>query len=349
MKRYHHLTQRDRYLVEDLLSLGKSKAAIARELGLHRATIGRELKRNGNRKGGYKARGAQSIAWSRRRTPWDAKRKIKGLLEQVILEKLAQRWSPEQISGRLKLEGKWSVSHETIYQWIYKIAPDCKSALRLRGRQRRGRRRVRKPFQHPVRRKRLEKRPREANERGDVGHWERDLLEGKRGRAALLVITDRKSRFTLLRKVRNKMAKKIAAATRDSLSGHRLKTVTNDNGVEFGNPDLQEGTLNAPVFYTDPYTSWQRGTVENTNGLLRQFFPKKTNFDNESFGDLSFVERLLNGRPRKMFGYRTSREEHFSLSEKLIASNYALRKRMYERFERDLKQSLISAGVALTP
>jgi IS30 family transposase len=348
MKGYRHLTQRDRYLIEDLLSLGKTKAAIARELGVDRSSVCREVKRNSNQKGGYKARGAQQYAKDRQTNFVDCKRKISGLLQEVVMEKLEARWSPAQISGRLKKEGRWSISHQSIYTWIYMVGPGP-GMLRGRGRRRRGGRKYSRPFPGKDKRKNIEERPWQANERTELGHWERDLLEGKRGQSALLVLTDRKSRFTKLVRTKNKLCAKVAELTRDALKGLKFESMTNDNGVEFGEPIKQEEILGKPVFYTDPYSSWQRGTVENTNGLLRDFFPKSCSLNEKTNEDLSTAENMLNDRPRRSLGYRTAREEHFGLSQALIDSNYELRKRMNERSDEGFKQCLVMAGVALDP
>jgi IS30 family transposase len=349
MRGYHHLTQRNRYLIEDLLSLGKSKATIAREIGVSRSTISREVKRNSNQKGGYKARGAHQVSLYKQTNYVDCSRKIEGLLEHAIVEKLQDRWSPAQISGRLKKEGRWSVSHQTIYNWIYRLCPDAKEALRIRGRRKRRKRKYSRPFPGKDKRKNIELRPWEADERVEIGHWERDLVEGRRGHSALLVLVDRKSRYTLIKKTNNKLSDTVANLTKQALVNQVCKTMTNDNGVEFGYPLKQEAALGKPVFYTDAYSSWQRGTVENTNGLLRQYFPKGCNFDEEPEEDLRFVENQLNDRPRRGLSFKTAREEHFGLNQKLFDSNYAIRKRMNERSDESLKQFLLMTGVALDP
>lgn len=351
MKGYHHLTQRDRYLIEDLLSLGKGKAAIAREIGVGRSTISREVRRNGNRKGGYKAKGAQQIARGKQTNIWSCKRKIEGILEYAIVEKLQDLWSPAQISGRMKKEGRWSVSHQTIYNWIYRLSPDLKKVLRIRGRRKRRKRKYTRPLSGKDKRKNIELRPLEAEERSEIGHWERDLLEGRRGLSALLVMTDRKSRYTLLRKTENKFCSSVAELTKQALQNQVCKTMTNDNGVEFGDPPMQETVIGKAVYYCDPYSSWQRGTVENTNGLLRQFFPKKHCFEETNENDLRLAEDLLNNRPRRGLYFKTAREEHFGLNQILFASNNALRKRMYkeadERLKEEFKQYSLMARVAL--
>lgn len=202
MKNYHHLTQQQRYTIQDLIELGKTHKFIAGEVGVDRSTISREISRYRNARGGYKAKGAHAQAVSGRQSIYDYPRKIKGLLEQVILEKLNLGWSPEQISGRLKFENsEWSISHETIYNWIYKVHPIFKKSLRREGkRQRRGNVRKRRWIGKEPK-KSIEQRPLECTDRESTGHWERDLVEGIRGHSALLVIVDRKSRLTVLEKV----------------------------------------------------------------------------------------------------------------------------------------------------
>src|SRR5262245_4668149 len=138
MKGYQQLTQRQRFIIQDMFGLGKTFVEIAAEVGVHRSTISREIKRNGNSQGGYRALGAEAAVRTRGREKFDYYRKINGALEEVIIEKLKLAWSPEQISGRLKLEGKWSISHETIYRWIYNIAPEFRASLRYRSKRRRG-------------------------------------------------------------------------------------------------------------------------------------------------------------------------------------------------------------------
>lgn len=330
MKKYYQLTQRQRFIIEDLVSLGKSFTEIARVAGVHRTTVSREIKRNSNKKGGYRALGAKEAARHRKFNIWDAPRKIDGVLEEVIIEKLRLGWSPEQISGRLKLEGKWSISHESIYRWIYNIAPEYKAVLRHRSKRRRGLKKRRRGLgKRP--RKYIDERPRTANDRLELGHWERDLLEGKRSGPALLVLNDRKSRYTKLERVFSHNSTEVGAATKSLLMQERLKTITNDNGVEFGDSQNLERELSTPIYFCQPYTSWQRGTVENTNGLIRQFYPKHCDFWQVTDEDICRVENNLNNRPRKTHGYRTPYEIHFAKTDKLIKEKSTYQKQRKQR------------------
>ncbi len=331
MKNYQHLTQRQRFIIQDLRDLGKSYTDIASEIGVHRSTVSREIARNKNCADGYKAVGAQAVARGRRLHPIARTRKISGVLEEIVMEKLNLRWSPEQISGRLRLEGTWLISHEAIYRWIYNIAPEFKAALRRKRGiySKRGRRKLRKIAGAP--RKLITLRPQVANDRSEIGHWERDLLEGKRSGPSLLVVTDRHSRLVKLIKVQSHESKEVNNATNKVLKDLLVKTLTNDNGVEFSHHELLERELRTNIYFTHPYSSWERGTVENTNGLIRQFCPKGVDLKPLKKADLTFLEKNMNTRPRKVLNYRTSEEIHYEKSTRLVKSTAAYKKQIYQR------------------
>jgi IS30 family transposase len=347
MEKYQHLTQRQRYIIVDLLSLKKTKSFIARELNVHRSTITREIKRNSNLKGRYNALGAERYAQSRRMEAYQFRHKIEGLLEQVVVEKLQVGWSPEQISGRLKLEGRFKVSHETIYRWIYNMAPEMKRCLRFKWRRRRrcGKRRRRGLEKYP--RKLIDIRPEAATFRAELGHWERDLLEGLRGKSALLVLNDRKSRLTKIKRVQSHHSLHVNKQTVKAIGKEPCKSITNDNGIEFGKYEDLEKKTSSPVYYCHAYTSWERGTVENTNGLIRHIFPKKTDFNKLSESEIKNLEYQLNNRPRKMFNFRSAHEIHYEKNKKLIRSRSSLYRDLNQRLEEIFQQSLVDAGVAL--
>ena len=345
MKGYHHLTQRQRYIIQDLMSLGKTKSEMARELGVHRATLTREFKRNSNQKGGYKALGAQGYANHRRLQSCEYRHKIEGLLEQAVIENLCLGWSPEQICGRLKAEGRWSLSHETIYRWIYNLRPSLKRALRFKWRRRRRVSRNKRRGLEKYPRKYIDKRPLEATERLELGHWERDLLEGRRGKSALLVLNDRKSRLTKIIRVQNKFCIYVNDQTVKAIGKEPCKTITNDNGIEFGKYEDLEKKLSVPIYYCHAYTSWERGTVENTNGLIRHFYPKKTDFNKVTDEEIRKMENILNSRPRKIFNFRTPEEIHYAKKRKLIKGKSALYLGMNERLKEEFYHDMVAAGV----
>lgn len=342
MRTFHQLTKKDRIMIEKGLEEGKTKSEIAREIQVHRSTITRETKRNCNSKGSYKAVGAQAFARDRRPHIFCYGRKIEGILEEIVCELLEKRFSPEQISDRLKFEGsKWKVSHETIYKWVYKVAPGYKKYLRWKSRcrQKRSRRPRRGLGRMP--RKMIDLRTNAANERLEVGHWERDLLEGRRGGAALLVLEDRRTRKTKIRKVRTKFADEVGRATEAALRGENIKTLTNDNGNEFGKYEDLEAKLKIPIYFCHPYTSWERGSVENTNGLLRQYIPKKTDISKISDEQIKWLENEINNRPRKVLEGLTPDEVHLGVRTKLIKSDEQYNKQKYEREAAEFKEAML--------
>ncbi len=331
MRQYRHLTRRQRYIIEELLGLEKSYSFIARELAVHRATISREVRRNSSRRHGYHAKGAQAFAMGRKPHPVEYRRKISGAVEEAVTEKLSLGWSPEQISGRLKLENKASVSHETIYRFVYmdrRCGGRLFKCLRLHNRRRIRGGKQNRLWKKIENRKFIEQRPETADLRAEFGHWERDLVQGMRNSGSLLTIVDRKSRYTLLERVKTRFSDEVSLATERAFQNRPevpKLTLTNDNGCEFGEFHKLEEKLRIPIYFTHPYCSWERGTNENTNGLLRQFFPKRSDFREIKPEDVEYVQDLLNSRPRKTFDYRTPSEVLFSKQTKLIRS-----KRSYE-------------------
>ena len=321
--RYHHLTLQQRYIIQDLRELGKNFEFIAGEIGVSRSTVCREIQRNSNSKGGYRALGAQSVSKTRRPHLIAYPRKINGPLEELIVQKLEDGWSPEQIHGRLKLVKKPTVSVVGIYRFISMnrcCGGKLYRLLRRAGRkQRRGFRRSQRWIKIESRRF-IDERSIEANNRLTLGHWERDLVHGTRQGPALLTIVDRKSRYTLLEKVANRAHQESATKTKAAFSrtGLSCASMTNDNGAEFGAFHSLERDLKSKIYFTHPYCSWERGTNENTNGLIRQYLPKGKGMGYLTEDHLRELENILNQRPRKTLGYRTPEEAHFSKRTKLI-------------------------------
>lgn len=343
MKGYYHLTQTQRYSIQRFIENGETQGSIAFRIGVHQSTISRELKRHRTPSTGkYNALNAHRQALMAVPHPvcYDDKRKIRGALEEIIIEKLNLRWSPEQISGRLKLEGTYSISHEAIYRFIYtmrKCGGDLHRCLRRFGRRKakRGIYKHRMKWVEP--RKFIQLRPDSANNRNRFGDWERDLLNGRMSGPSVLTIVDRKSRYTLLRKVNSHFASEVNKKTADALgkkSGLPCCTITNDNGAEFGVFKDLEKALQVPVYYTNPYHSWERGTNENTNGLLRQFIPKKTDLTDIPDSEFKKVEDLINSRPRKILDYRTPEETLYSREDKLVKSIGYYKKLIQEKEEK---------------
>jgi IS30 family transposase len=351
MRKYRRLARQDRITIERRLEQGKKKIEIAEELGVHRSSISREISRNKALHGPYRWRGAQAKTERGKRMAFGYSRKIKGPLEELVMQFLEEYLSPEQISNRLKLEGaRWSVSHETIYKWIYYIAPDFKKCLRWKSRCRKKRGERYRRGLHKLPRKFIDVRPLAANLRTEPGHWERDLLEGIRSGPALLVIQDRVTRITIIRKVNSKHCNVVNQATAEALQGQVVRTITNDNGIEFGKYEDLERALGVPIYFCHAYTSWERGTVENTNGLLRQFFPKGIDFSTLTAEDIQLFEDTINKRPRKTLGYRSPIEVHRNISVRLVRSERFYREQNWKREQQAFKRDMIrETGFYLEP
>src|SRR5437870_5420716 len=317
--RYQQLSVEERYQIQAGLRLQLSQAAIARELGRHPSTISREIARNSDPQATvpYSPRGAARRVRQRRVVKGERQRKIQGALRELVEQKLRLSWSPEQISGRLALEMGLRISHETIYQHVMRDCRDggfLRYCLRFGGYKQHRYKKSKAAAKTRERKNWIHQRPRSANERIHLGHWERDSLLGARGSSVILTMVDRKSRYAQLRHVLKHDSEHIADATASVLRRHRSisKTLTNDNGSEFArDPELQS-RIDIPIYFCEPGSPWQRGSVENLNGLIRQYLPKGVNLDRMRPGQLAAVENTLNYRPRKTLGYRTPREVFFN-------------------------------------
>lgn len=312
---YRQLTREERYQIWLALKCKKSNPDIASFLGRHRSTIWRERQRNagGN---GYRPIQAHDRT-KRRRKDRVYFRKLTPELQWVIREKLLLQWSPEQICGRLRLEGHESVCPETIYRWISRnqkrgghLWIHLRTARKIR------KRRIRVPSDRTLRGRfiHIKHRPKIVELRKRLGDFERDSVAGKAHKSWLLTIVDRKSRYSLIGKLQNHGSSEAHRVTVELLQEQPVRTITNDNGLEFAMHEKTTQELNTPVYFTTPYTSQERGTNENTNGLIRQYFPKSTDLNLISDQRIREVQTLLNLRPRKTLGYRTPHEVHHGLN-----------------------------------
>jgi IS30 family transposase len=313
---YCRVTSEARLRIRDGLDAGLSKSAIADKLGFHKSTIGREIKRNKGRRG-YRPRQAHLLARAREETK-HGPYKMNPVVMTNIIEKLELNWSPEQIYNRLKRDGEEIVSAETIYKFIQQ---DQEQGGELWRHLRRSRRLRKKRFPSEDRRGKIQnarplsERPNKANKRKKVGHWERDLMVGKNHKSAVLVITDRKSRFNKFRKLQGKYAKKVTRETIKALKDLPKRSMTNDRGQEFSDHQNCEKKMKIKVYFCEPYSSYQRGTNENRIGILRQYYPKKTDLTRLTNRELEMVEFEINNRPMKILDWKTPYE--VMMSEKL--------------------------------
>lgn len=316
-KQYRQLTQLQRYQIQACEEAGLSQADTALKIGCHKSTISRELKRC--KAGCYNAEAAHKSAIKIRRSA-DKATRFTPLLWQQIMGQLARDWSPAVIAGRIALEsGKQCISHEAIYQWIYRDKKAGGTSHRYLLRAYRGYRKRRKA--HDGRgllrdRVSIDQRPSAANQRLHIGHWEGDTVHGREGNIATLV--DRKSRLLTARKSQSRTKAEVGDTLIAMLKPHQAKTLTVDNGREFYGHKEIANKAGVDVYFADPYASWQRGSNENANGLLRRYFPKGTNFNKVSAQALRRVVEKINLMPRKLHNWKSAYEVHYGVSVALI-------------------------------
>jgi|SRR5437868_3114348 len=313
---YQHLTQHERYQIHALTRQGISVARIAAELQRSVSTLWRELRRNAGA-AGYKPAAAHRQARARQCERRNARHFSPHEWAHVGAY-LRLHLSPQQVSGRLKLEQALSISPESIYQRIYQDKARggdlaaylrCQKSRRKRyasGRERRGVLRNRTS---------IELRPAVVAQRSRIGDWEGDTVIGKGHQGVLVTLVERKSRYTLAAQLDSRHSAKVGQAVIDLLRPHKAqcKTLTFDNGKEFADHEFIAQCLGAKVYFAHPYCSWERGLNENHNGLLRQFFPKQTNLLKVTQHQVHEAVHRLNHRPRKCLGWRTPHEVFFGL------------------------------------
>lgn len=316
---YHHLTPNERYLIGHMHSFGRSIRQIARELKRSPGTVSRELARNRMPfYGSYHGSDAQRRAQRRRSSIHRPGLMDHGPLRHYVATRLRWRWSPMQIACRLPIDYPdqmaMRISHEAIYQWIYqqrKQGSDMYQCLRT-GRASRRKHLKNKGFRGRIPgRVGIEHRPGIVEDRQRFGDWESDTMQGSKGAGGLVTHVERRSRYLVAGLARDGQAKTFNQTTIHlfgSVSKQLRHTMTADNGREFTQFKTLERKLGVKVYFANPYSAWERGTNENTNGLLRQFFPKGMSFDRVTREQVAKVVSLLNNRPRKCLGYRTPKE-----------------------------------------
>jgi len=308
-----HLTLEQRYKIEAYRKLGKGISEIADYIGRDKSVVSREIKRNSDgRNGVYKAVLAEKKAVQRHQEKSKYCR-FNETVQSNILNYLLQDYSPEQMVGRAALEDKEMVCHERIYQYIWK---DKRSGgklyehLRTKGKRYRKRSHSKDNRGLITNRIDISKRPEIVNKKERIGDLEIDLVIGKNHRGALLTINDRATGMLFMGKIDSKEAKAVETKTIELLEQWKpfLHTITSDNGKEFANHQKIANKLNIDYFFAKPYHSWERGANENLNGLVRQYFPKMTNFENITQIQIDRVINILNNRPRKRFGFKSPNE-----------------------------------------
>jgi transposase, IS30 family len=352
--KYKQLIRDERVSIATLHNLGISMRQIALTLGIDPSTVSREIKRNKSQESGiYNASSAQKLSQQRRtQTNKNQLTKIKrgsNLWKYIVDKMTIDNWSPQQIAGRMKIDWdnlhkpgcleplEYTVSHETIYEWIYSLAPnkdsndnkdkkydpyykldlELKNKLTLtlrynkgKYRRRHGTRQRRQECEE-MKKNRIDKRPAIVETRKRIGDWEGDTIVGGEKTQHILTHVDRRSGYLLADKLDRATALETQLKTISRfrlLPEEKKHTITYDNGVQFSLHQGTEQKSGIHIFFAYPYHSWERGTNENTNGLLRQYFPKKTPFNNITQEDIDQVVNLINNRPRKRLNYLTPHE-----------------------------------------
>ena len=316
MRTYKQLNSEQRYQISGLKRIGYGPTEIAKELAVHKSTLSRELSRNMGERG-YRPKQANEKAFERR-TNATTRKRISAETWEVVEEKLRQAWRPEQVSGWLEKCQAVQISHEWIYQYILtekQAGGDLYTHLRQHGKRRKryGQYDRRGKLQNRVS---SEERPQLVEQRERLGDWEVDTLVGKGHRGALVSLVERKSRYTLLQPVTQRLANLVADAMISLLQPFTdlVHTITGDNGKEFAEHLRIAETLKANFYFAHPYSAWERGTNENTNGLVRQYFPKKTDFSKVARAETQVAVDRLNHRPRKCLDFKSPFEVFFDQS-----------------------------------
>jgi IS30 family transposase len=312
---YKHLSQAERYQIHALMKAGHDQSQIAKLLDRHKSTISRELSRNtGSR--GYRPKQACEMSADRAQHSRNAPT-VEPWVREAACALLCIQWSPEQIASQLP------ISHETVYQHVYADKAQggtlwkhlrCQKQKRKRyasGRDRRG--------QIPNRRP-LSERPLHIEARRQVGHWECDTVIGASHKGAVVTMVERKSGYAVMAKVEKKTSELVSSAIVDKLQpmAARVKTLTFDNGKEFAGHAHIDQQLQSTAYFARPFASWERGSNENLNGLLRQYVPKKRAMSTVSDEEIRMIQNRLNNRPRKRLGFKTP-SEVFHQSLKRVA------------------------------
>jgi IS30 family transposase len=316
MKPYTQLTSEQRYQISGLKKAGFTQAAIAQEVGVHKSTISRELMRNQGQRGWRPAQ-AQRFRDERKRACLNGKQ-FSAADWHVVDSLIRADLSPEQAANRLSYEGGVSICHETIYQHIYADkhqGGDLHLTLRSQkprrkrygsGQERRGTIRNRVS---------IDERPDIVATRSRIGDWEGDTVIGKNHQGGFVTLAERKSRYVLAAPIRSKHAAGVTAKIKRLLPPHKAKchTITFDNGKEFAEHEQMAASLGADIYFAHPYHSWERGLNENSNGLLRQYFPKGMELHEITDEEVQRAVDKLNHRPRKVLGFRSPHEVFFGV------------------------------------
>jgi transposase, IS30 family len=305
-----HLTLEQRYIIEVLRKENYSQTAIAARIGKNKSVIYRELKRNCDARNGYYKADLAERKCKKRHLEKIKKIHFTEEVEQYINHWIKEDYSPEQIVGKAKIDDIKCVSHERIYQHLWKDKKqggDLYKSLRTQGKRYRKRGAIKDKRGQIAGRVGIEKRPPDVEKREKFGDFELDLIIGKNHKGALVTANDRATGVLKMKKIESKDALIVELAVIELLQeiSPSLNTITSDNGKEFANHQSIAKQLEIQYYFANPYCSWERGSNENLNGLVRQYFPKGYDFDLITDERVKEVQEKLNNRPRKRFGFQT--------------------------------------------
>ncbi len=311
-----HLTKEQRYQLEAYLKCKKSKTFIAEAIGVDSSTIYRELKRNSRKRGNYNAAFAQELA-EEKKERFKRIRIFTNQVENLVIEYISQeQWSPEQIVGYCKTQDIPMVSHERIYQYIRKDKLNGGVLYKhMRHRLKHRKRPVgedRIPIKNRVS---IDKRPEIVDKKGRFGDWELDTIVGPNNKGAIVTITERTTNFFLMKKLKGKDSKQLSETLINMLLPYKnnIHTITTDNGTEFADHQNIAERLDTEIYFAHPYSSWEKGLIEYTNKLIRQYIKKKEKIEQYDNEYITMIQRKINRRPRKKLDYKSPTEIFYNL------------------------------------
>lgn len=316
MSHYSHFSTNEREILLVLIKTGKKNCEIARIMGRSPSTISREIRRNTEKRDKYSAITADEQYRLRRKNSVRKEKLADPKYVAKVSELLCLFWSPEQISGRLRLEeNPIRISTSTIYRGLERglLDPSLRKKLRIKGKKRCGGRKKSKCGHLDIEYT-IHDRPKNVEKRDKIGHWESDTIRGAKWSGCIGTHVERLSRYAVLFKIPDRTANAFSEGTINAFEKFpkgKRRSMTADHGKEFANHREIFTRLNCKVYFADPHAPWQRGTNENFNGLLRQFFPKRTSFSEVTQENVDEIALLLNRRPRKCLAWRSPEEVFF--------------------------------------
>ena len=313
-----HLTKEQRYEISTYLKCKKTKEFIAKALGVNKTTIYRELNRNSTKTGKYNPKFAHELS-EERKERLQLPRKFTSSTEKLVIKYISEeQWSPEQITGYCKANNIPMVSFERIYQYIREDKLNGGNLYKnMRHKLKHRKRPVGENRIHIKNRVSIDERPRIVDLKERFGDWELDLIVGPNNKGAILTITERTTNFFMMNKLPyGKNSKELSKVLIDMLLPYKnnIYTITTDNGTEFADHETIAKKLDVDIFFAHPYSSWEKGLIEYTNKLIRQYIPKKTNINTLDNDYIKEIQIKINKRPRKKLEYRNPKEIFYNLA-----------------------------------